>query len=66
MKKSRLDLNVLKMKFFLFGLNGKSKVIKLVVRAGGWLSGHVVGWVDGLVDVKVVLWIAYSDQKLCL
>jgi hypothetical protein len=29
----------------------------------GWMDGWVGGWVDGLMEVKVVVRIAYSNQK---
>jgi hypothetical protein len=31
---------------------------------GGWVGGWVGGWMGGWVEVKAVLRIAYSNQKI--
>jgi hypothetical protein len=35
-----------------------------LVHVPGWMGGWVGGWVGGWMEVKAVLRIAYSNQKL--
>jgi hypothetical protein len=37
-----------------------------LVHVPGWVGGWMDGWVGGWVEVKAVLSIAYSNQKLQL
>jgi hypothetical protein len=34
-----------------------------LVHVSGWVDGWMGGWMDGWMEVKVVLRIAYSNQK---
>ena len=59
-----LSTSLIKTKWYR--LKAKQQLIKCMKKvyswAGGWMNGWMDEWVGGWVEVKAILWIAYSNK----